>query len=253
MIATFTDLKDKTVLITGATRGIGKEIAKSLASQGMNIVFNHRNKPEIALELEKELVSLGANKVTALNFDITDFEQTKDKINNYLSEHGAIQCLVNNAGISKDQLVLRVKPEDIYNIINTNLIAVMNLTNLLSKNFLRAKDVSIVHMSSVVGLMGNTSQTNYAASKAGIIGYSKSLAKELASRKVRSNVICPGFIQTEMTEELSEKAKELYLSQIPLGEMGQTKDVSNLTSFLLSSASSYITGEVIKVDGGLYI
>lgn len=253
MIATYSDLKEKTILITGASRGIGKQIALSLAKQGASIVFNHRNTPEKAQELKNELLENGASGVHALNFDITDFEQTKSEIESYLKEHSPIQGLVNNAGIAKDQLVLRVKPEDIHQIINTNLTATINLTNLLSKNFLRAKDVSIVHLSSVVGLMGNISQTNYAASKAGLIGYSKSLAKELASRKVRSNAICPGFIRTEMTDAISDKAQEAYLSQIPLSEFGQVQDVANLTNFLLSNASSYITGEVIKVDGGLYI
>jgi 3-oxoacyl-[acyl-carrier protein] reductase len=253
MIASYSDLKDKNILITGASRGIGKQIALSLATQGASIVFNHRNKQEDADALTQELLKSGASSVHALNFDITDFEQTKSEIENYLKDNSPIQGLVNNAGIAKDQLVLRVKPQDIHQIINTNLTATINLTNLLSKNFLRASDVSIVHLSSVVGLMGNASQTNYAASKAGLIGYSKSLAKELASRKIRSNAICPGFIRTEMTDAISQKAQDSYLGQIPLGDFGGVQDVANLTTFLLSNASSYITGEVIKVDGGLYI
>lgn len=253
MLACYSDLKDKTILITGASRGIGKEIAMSLASQKAKIVFNYRSNQDEAMNLKTELLALGASEVHALCFDITDFDQTKKSIEDYLKDGSPIQGLVNNAGIAKDQLVLRVKAEDIHSIINTNLTATINLTNLLAKNFLKANDVSIIHISSVVGLMGNASQTNYAASKAGLIGYSKSLAKELASRKVRSNVICPGFIQTQMTEAISQKAQEAYLSQIPLGDFGNPQDVANLTNFLLSDASSYITGEVIKVDGGLYI
>ena len=163
-----------------------------------------------------------------------------------------MQGLVNNAGVSKDQLILKLKEEDIAYILDINLKGTINLTAVLSKHFLRQKEVSIVHMSSVVGLMGNKSQSVYAASKAGLIGFSKSIAKELASRKIRSNVICPGFIQTEMTEALSDKVKELYQAQIPMGEFGGSTEVANLTNFLLSSASGYITGEVIKVDGGLY-
>lgn len=253
MNVTYSDLENKIVLITGASRGIGKEIAKSLAKNKAHIVFNYRGDDTQANLLKEELQTLGAAKVTALKFDMTDYEGMKTSIDEFVKTEGPIAGLVNNAGVSKDQLTMRVKPEDIDFLVDINLKSVMVLTNHLSRQFLKAKNVSIVNMSSIVGLMGNASQTNYAATKAGLIGYTKSFAKELASRKIRCNAICPGFIQTEMTEQISEKAQEQYKASIPLGEYGQVADVANLTLFLLSGASSYITGEVIKVDGGLYI
>lgn len=249
----FSDLENKTVLITGATRGIGKAIARELAKQKAHVVFNYRSNEEIAVALRNELIDLGAKNVTPIHFDVTDYETMKANLDLFVKEHGPISGLVNNAGISKDQLALRVKPDDIENTLNTNLKATMVLTNHLSRQFLRAKDVSVVNMSSVVGLMGNTAQTVYAASKAGLIGYTKAYAKELAGKNIRANAICPGFIETEMTESLAPEAKEKYIQAIPMGNYGKSEDVANLTLFLLSSASRYITGEVIKVDGGLYI
>jgi len=249
----YPDLENKVILITGASRGIGKSIAFELAYQNAHIVFNWRGDQDKAKSFANELKEKGAKDATPLYFDMTDFDQMKTQIDSFIKDVAPISGLINNAGVSKDALMMRVKEEDINFILDINLKAAMHLTNLLSKNFLRAKDVSIVNMSSVVGLMGNNSQTVYAASKAGLIGFSKSVAKELASRKVRCNVICPGFIQTEMTDDLSESVKEKYQQAIPLGEMGTSQDVANLTSFLLSSASKYITGEVIKVDGGLYV
>ena len=249
----YSDLENKTVLITGASRGIGKAIAKSLAAQKAHIVFNYRGDETKAQELKAELLSLGASQVSPVHFDITDYDTMKTNLDAFVKENGPISGLVNNAGISKDQLALRVKPDDIENTLNTNLKSTMVLTNHLSRQFLKAKEVSIVNMSSVVGLMGNTAQTVYAASKAGLIGYTKAYAKELSSKKMRANAVCPGFIQTEMTEGLDEKAKEKYIQAIPLSTYGEAEDVANLTLFLLSTASKYVTGEVIKVDGGLYI
>ena len=161
--------------------------------------------------------------------------------------------MVNNAGISKDQLILRLKEEDILQTLDTNLKSPMMLINVLSRYFLKAKDVSIVNISSVVGLMGNSSQVSYTASKAGLIGMTKTVAKEFASRNIRCNAVCPGFITTDMTDKLDEKVKEAYLSGVPIGRFGNKEEVANLVSFLLSKASSYITGETIKIDGGLYI
>jgi 3-oxoacyl-[acyl-carrier protein] reductase len=249
----FSDLENKTVLVTGASRGIGKAICEALAKQKAHVVFNYRGDETKANELKEYFQTLGASKVSAINFDINDYPTMKTNIDAFVKEHGPISGLVNNAGISKDQLALRVKPDDIDNILGTNLKSAMVLTNHMTRQFLKAKDVSIVNMSSVVGLMGNTAQTVYAASKAGIIGYTKSYAKELAARKFRCNAVCPGFIATEMTENLEKKAKEAYISAIPLGEYGSTEDVANTTLFLLSNASKYITGETIKIDGGLYI
>lgn len=252
MIATYSDLKDKVILVTGAARGIGKSIALSLAAQGAHVVFNYRGDESKAIALKEELEKAGG-KATGLKFDVTDYEAMTKAIDEFTKNVAPISGLVNNAGISKDTLLLRLKPDEISSILDTNLKGAMMVTQALSRNFLKAQDVSIVHVSSIVGLMGNVSQAAYAASKAGMIGFSKSVAKELASRNVRSNVICPGFIQTDMTDALNEKAKEEYSKVIPLGRFGSTEEIANLTCFLLSKASSYITGEVIKIDGGMYI
>lgn len=251
-IATYHDLKDKVVLVTGAARGIGKAIALELSAQGAHVVFNYRGDEAKAAALKEELVAKGG-KATGLKFDVTDYEAMTKAIDEFTKTVGPISGLVNNAGISKDTLLLRLKPDEISSIIDTNLKGSMMVTQALTRNFLKAENVSIVHMSSIVGLMGNASQAAYAASKAGLIGFSKSVAKELASRNVRSNVICPGFIQTDMTDALNEKAKEEYNKAIPLGRFGSSEEISNLTCFLLSKASSYITGETIKIDGGMYI
>lgn len=252
MIAQYTDLKDKVILVTGAARGIGKTIALGLAEQGAHVVFNYRGDEAKAAALKEELQAKGG-KATGLKFDVTDYEAMTKAFDEFTKTVGPISGLVNNAGISKDTLLLRLKPDEINQIIDTNLKGCMLVTQALSRNFLKAENVSIVNMGSIVGLMGNASQAAYAASKAGMIGFSKSVAKELASRNVRCNVICPGFIQTEMTDALNEKAKEEYSKIIPLGRFGSAEEVTNLTCFLLSRASSYMTGEVIKIDGGMYI
>jgi 3-oxoacyl-[acyl-carrier protein] reductase len=252
MIATYSDLKGKVILVTGAARGIGKSIALSLAAQGAHVVFNYRGDEAKAAALKEELQAVGG-KATGLKFDVTDYEAMTKAIDDFTKTVAPISGLVNNAGVSKDTLLLRLKPDEISTIIDTNLKGSMMVTQALARNFLKAENVSIVNMSSIVGLMGNPSQAAYAASKAGLIGFSKSVAKELASRNVRSNVICPGFIQTDMTEALNEKAKDEYNKSIPMGRMGNAEEVAQLTCFLLSRASSYVTGEVIKIDGGLYI
>lgn len=252
MIASYSDLKDKVILVTGGARGIGKSICLALAEQGAHVVFNYRGDESKAAALKEEIESKGG-KASALKFDVTDYEAMTKAIDEFTKNVAPISGLVNNAGISKDTLLLRLKPDEISQIIDTNLKGAMMVTQALSRNFLKAQDVSIVHMSSIVGVMGNPSQAAYAASKAGLIGFSKSVAKELASRNLRSNVICPGFIATDMTDALADKAKDEYEKSIPLTRFGTTDEVANLTCFLLSRASSYITGEVIKIDGGLYI
>lgn len=252
MIASYSDLKDKVILVTGGARGIGKSICLALAEQGAHVVFNYRGDESKAAALKEEIESKGG-KASALKFDVTDYEAMTKAIDEFTKTVAPISGLVNNAGISKDTLLLRLKPDEISQIIDTNLKGAMMVTQALSRNFLKAQDVSIVHMSSIVGVMGNPSQAAYAASKAGLIGFSKSVAKELASRNLRSNVICPGFIATDMTDALADKAKDEYEKSIPLTRFGTTDEVANLTCFLLSRASSYITGEVIKIDGGLYI
>lgn len=252
MIAKYSDLQGKVVLVTGAARGIGKSIALALSAQGAHVVFNYRGDEAKASALKEELEKAGG-KATGLKFDVTDYEAMTKALDEFTKTVAPISGLVNNAGVSKDTLLLRLKPDEISNILDTNLKGSMMVTQALSRNFLKAENVSIVHMSSIVGLMGNPSQAAYAASKAGLIGFSKSVAKELASRNLRSNVICPGFIQTDMTDALQDKAKEEYNKSIPLGRFGTAEEVAELTCFLLSRASSYLTGEVIKIDGGLYI
>ncbi len=253
MIAIYKDLKDKTVLITGASRGLGKKMAEALAAQGAHVVFNYRGDEAAAMKLKEELEAIGASKVTALLFDVTNTPQMKEAVEKFIETNGPITGLVNNAGISKDQIVLRMKEEDVTQTITTNLTSAIMLTQILSRSFLKAENVSVVNISSIVGLMGNASQIAYAASKAGLIGFTKSYAKELASRNIRCNAICPGFITTDMTHALDEKVKDAYLNTIPLKRMGEADEVANLVCFLLSKASSYITGETIKIDGGLYI
>jgi 3-oxoacyl-[acyl-carrier protein] reductase len=250
---TYSDLKGKNILVTGAMRGLGKKIAETLAAQGAHVIINYRGEPQKAMELKEELLKLGASAVTPLLFDVTNTAQMKDAVEKFVSEVGPITGLVNNAGISKDQIVLRLKEEDVDQTLNTNLKSAIMLTQILSRSFLKAENVSVVNISSVVGLMGNASQIAYAASKAGMIGFTKSYAKELASRNIRCNAVCPGFIATEMTGALDEKVKDTYLNSIPLKRFGEGPEVANLVCFLLSGASSYITGETIKIDGGLYI
>jgi len=250
----FEDLKEKKVLVTGATRGIGRAIVESLAEQGAHVVFNYREgKEEVASEMKVHLEKLGASQATAVMFDVTNTAQIKEALDTFSKEHGAIEGLVNNAGISRDQLVLRMKEEDVSATLDANLKGSIMVSQALSRGFLRAENASVVNISSVVGLMGNAGQIAYAASKAGMIGLTKSFAKELGAKNVRCNAICPGFIATDMTDALKEETKESYLSGIPMKRFGTTQEVSNLVNFLLSNASSYITGETIKIDGGLYI
>lgn len=252
MLINYPDLQDKKVLVTGASRGIGREIAKALSNQGAHVIFNHRGNQEKADELKAELEAIGG-KATPLAFDVTDTAKMKEAIDSFIKEHGHIEGLVNNAGISRDGLLMRMKEDDMHATIDTNLKGAMLVTQSLSRNFMRVPGASIVNISSVVGLMGNAGQAAYSASKAGLIGFSKTVARELAPKKIRVNTICPGFIQTDMTDALDEKVKEAYLDKIPLKDFGSTEDIANLVCFLLSGASTYITGEVIKIDGGLYI
>lgn len=254
MKAIFEDLKGKKILVTGATRGIGRAMAESLAEQGAHVIFNYREgKEELAQEMGQHLKSIGAIAATPVMFDVTNFEQIKTSLDAFAKEYGAIAGLINNAGISRDQLVLRMKEEDVAATLDTNLKGAIMVSQVLSRGFLRAENVSVVNISSIVGLMGNAGQIAYAASKAGMIGLTKSLAKELGSKNVRCNAICPGFITTDMTDTLKEETKEGYLSGIPMKRFGTTQEIANLVNFLLSNASSYITGESIKIDGGLYI
>ena len=245
------DLKEKTILITGATRGIGRAIAQSLATQGAGVAFNFRESSEkTARALADNLKEMGASRAVPLMFDVTNTDQMKSAVDHFLKTEGPIHGLINNAGMARDQLVLRLKEEDIDKMLHTNLKSAILLTQMLSRNFLKLGESSVVNISSVIGLMGNPGQVAYAASKAGLIGFTKSLAREMGAKNLRCNAICPGFILTDMTKDLDQKA---YSNHIPLKKMGRPEDVAQLACFLLSNASSYITGEIIKIDGGLYI
>ena len=252
MIVQFQDLKGKKVLVTGALRGIGRAVAKALAMSGAEVIINYRSRPEEALEFCEELRSLGAREAHRLCFDVSHYVQVKEALTAHVQDHGPFTGIVNNAGFSRDALLLRVKEDDIHSLIDTNLKGPMYVIQALSRSLLQAPQASIVNIGSIVGLMGNSGQMVYSAAKAGLVGLTKSLAKELGKRQIRCNAVCPGFIETEMTKALDSKVKEVYLSQIPLQRLGKTDDVSNLILFLISEASSYITGEIIKIDGGLY-
>lgn len=243
-------LQGKTALITGASRGIGKAIALKLAEQGANIVFTHLSSVAQGQEVIKELEKLN---VEALGYhaDVASFDNAKALIEPIIQKFNHIDILVNNAGISRDNLLLRMSEQDWDDVIQVNLKSVFNLTKAVAPSMIRQRSGSIINISSVVGIKGNIGQANYAASKAGIIGITKSVALELGSRNVRCNAIAPGFIETAMTEKLSKEAKEAWIKNIPIKRVGKPEDVSNCALFLASDSSSYITGQVIQVDGGM--
>lgn len=240
----------KVALITGATRGIGKQIALELASQGYNIALNYRKQNEELEALKKEIESQNVKYLTVYG-DVSNYEDVEKFIKEIIKEFGKIDVLVNNAGITKDMLLMRMKKEDFENVIDVNLIGTFNVTKNVIPYMMKARNGKIVNISSVVGISGNAGQTNYSASKAGIIGFTKSLAKEVASRNINVNAIAPGFIKTDMTDVLKEEVKEEISKTIPLKRMGEAKDVANLVKFLVSEESNYITGQVINVDGGM--
>ncbi len=243
-------LENKTAIITGATRGIGRGIALEFAKQGANVAFTFNSSVEGAKFLEKELSELGV-KAKGYQSNAADFNSAQELADEVLKEFGTIDILVNNAGITKDNLLMRISEEDFDKVIEVNLKSVFNLTKAVIRPMMKQRKGSIINMSSVVGLKGNAGQTNYSASKAGIIGFSKSVALELGSRNVRSNVIAPGFIETEMTAKLDEKIVEEWRSQIPLKRGGTPQDIANACVFLASDMSSYITGQTLSVDGGM--
>ncbi len=240
----------KVALITGATRGIGKQIALELASQGYNIALNYRKQNEELEALKKEIESKNVKCLTVYG-DVSNYEDVENFINEIIKEFGKIDVLVNNAGITKDMLLMRMKKEDFESVIDVNLIGTFNVTKNVIPYMMKARNGKIVNISSVVGISGNAGQTNYSASKAGIIGFTKSLAKEVASRNINVNAIAPGFIKTDMTDVLKDEVKEEISKTIPLKRMGEAKDVANLVKFLVSEESNYITGQVINVDGGM--
>ena len=243
-------LKGKTAIITGASRGIGREIAEVFAKNGADIAFTYLSSVEKGEALEKELAQYGT-KVKGFRSDASDFASADQLAKDVVAEFGRIDVLVNNAGITRDNLLMRMSEEQWDEVIRINLKSVFNLTKACQRTMLKQRSGSIINMSSVVGVKGNAGQANYSASKAGIIGFTKSIALELGSRNIRSNAIAPVFIETEMTDALDEKMVQEWRNAIPLKRGGTGEDVANLTLFLASDLSTYITGQVINVDGGM--
>ena len=243
-------LEGKTAIITGGSRGIGKGIALVFAQHGANVAFTYSSSVESANSLEKELSNYGV-KVKSYQSNAADHKESQDLVENVLEDFGSIDVLVNNAGITKDNLLMRMSEEDFDKVIDVNLKSVFNMTKAVQRTMLKQRKGSIINMSSVVGVKGNAGQSNYAASKAGIIGFSKSIALELGSRNIRSNVIAPGFIETEMTAKLEEKTVDVWRNAIPLKRGGAPEDIANACVFLASDLSAYITGQTLNVDGGM--
>jgi 3-oxoacyl-[acyl-carrier protein] reductase len=248
-------LEGKVAIVTGAARGIGEGIALKFAEQGAAVAFTYvsESSAEKAKTLEEKLTDLGV-KAKAYRSNAGDFAQCESFVNDVVKEFGSIDICVNNAGISKDNLLLRMTPEQWDDVMDINLKSVFNMTKQVIRPMMKAKSGSIVNMSSVIGLMGNAGQGSYAASKAGIIGFTKSVAKELGSRNIRCNAIAPGFVETDMTGYLKEgEQADKYKAGIPLGRFGSAEDIANVTLFLASDLSAYVTGQVLSVDGGLYM
>jgi len=248
-------LEGKVAIVTGAARGIGEGVALKLAEQGASIAFTYvsESSAEKAQVLEQKLVAMGV-KAKAYRSNAGEFAECETLVNNVIKEFGQVDICVNNAGISKDNLLLRMTPEQWDDVMTINLKSVFNMTKQVIRPMMKAKAGSIINMSSVIGLMGNAGQSSYAASKAGIIGFTKSVAKELGSRNIRCNAIAPGFVETDMTGYLKEgEQADKYKAGIPLGRFGTTEDIANVTLFLASDLSAYVTGQVLSVDGGLYM
>lgn len=240
----------KVALITGATRGIGKEIAIQLANEGYDISLNCRKENEEVIKLKEEIESKNV-KCILVQGDVASFEDCEKMAKETIENLGSIDVLVNNAGITKDGLLMRMKKEDFTDVIDVNLVGTFNMTRNVIPAMVKQKSGRVINIASVVGVVGNAGQTNYSASKAGIIGFTKSLAKEVASRNILVNAVAPGFIATDMTSVLSEKVQEGINDQIPLKKMGSAQDVAKAVKFLASEDSSYITGQVLNVDGGM--
>ena len=243
-------LENKTIVITGASRGIGRGIAVVLAKHGANIAFTYSKSVDAAISLSYEITKLSV-KCKGYQSNAESFEDSQKLIDQIIKDFGNIDVLINNAGITKDNLLMRMTEDDFDKVIEVNLKSVFNMVKAVQRTFLKNRSGSIINISSIVGVKGNAGQSNYAASKAGIIGFSKSIALELGSRSIRSNVVAPGFIQTEMTDQLNEEVVNQWINGIPLKRGGTTEDVANLCLFLSSDLSTFITGQVINVDGGM--
>lgn len=240
----------KVAFITGGTRGIGREIAITLAENGFDIVVNYREKNDLLSSLQEEIESKNV-EFLAVQGDVSKYEDAERMIKEIIDKFARIDVLVNNAGITKDTLIMRMQKEDFENVVNVNLVGTFNITKNVVPYMMKQRDGRIINLSSVVGISGNAGQANYAASKAGIIGFTKSLAKEVGSRNILVNAVAPGFIETQMTDVLKPEIKEEIIKTIPLRRTGKTRDVANVVKFLASEDSSYITGQVIQIDGGM--
>jgi len=241
---------NKVAFITGATRGIGRQIAITLAKEGFDIAVNYRKENEDLIETKK-MVEDQKVKCFTVQGDVSSFEDSERMVKDIIEEFNHIDILVNNAGITKDMLLMRMKKEDFESVIGVNLVGTFNITKNVIPHMMKNRSGRIINVSSVVGISGNAGQTNYSASKAGIIGFTKSLAKEVGSRNILVNAVAPGFIETQMTDVLKEEVKEEISKNIPLKRMGTVEDVANVVKFLASKDSSYITGQVINIDGGM--
>lgn len=242
----------KVALITGASRGIGRAIAECLAQDGFYVVINYRSNDKLAEEVLNKIIENGG-KGEILKGDISSFSESKEIIDKIIKSQGKIDVLVNNAGITKDQLLLRMTEEEFDSVLNVNLKGTFNCIKNITRSMMKNKSGKIINITSVVGISGNIGQSNYAASKAGVIGLTKSVAKEFASRGIQVNAVAPGFIETDMTDVIPENIKEEIISKIPLNKLGKPEDIANAVSFLASDKANYITGQVITVDGGMII
>jgi len=243
-------LQDKVALVTGGSRGIGAAIVRKFAEQGANVAFTYLSSEEKAKTIEEELKGLGV-QAKAYRSDASSFQQAEELVKAVLEDFGKVDILVNNAGITKDNLMLRMGEEQWDQVIETNLKSVFNLTKHILRPMLKNRSGSIINMSSIVGVAGNAGQANYAASKAGILGFTKSIAKEVGSRNIRCNAVAPGFIETEMTQDLDEKTKAAYLANIPMRRLGRAEEVAEVCVFLGSDSSGYVSGQTISVCGAL--
>jgi 3-oxoacyl-[acyl-carrier protein] reductase len=248
------DDSKKVAVVTGGSRGIGRAIIMALAEPGLTVVFNHFDPPEDTAA--DETIAMARDKgceIEGMRLDVADYEAVQEFFAGVVDRHGRVDILVNNAGITRDTLLMRMKEVDWDAVLAVNLKSVFNCTQAVARQMSKQRYGRVVNIASVVGAMGNAGQANYAASKAGIMGFTKSVARELASRNVTVNAVAPGFIETEMTAQLPEKAKEAFLAQIPLGRAGQPEDVAQVVKFLISAEASYITGQVIHLNGGMYM
>lgn len=243
-------LEGKNILLTGASRGIGRAMAIKFAQHGANVGFTYLSSVEKALELEKELSQYGT-KIKGFRSDAAQFAQAESLIEQFLAEFNTVDAIINNAGITRDNLLMRMNEQQWDEVINVNLKSVFNLTKVSTRQLLKQKYGSIINVTSIVGIKGNAGQANYAASKAGIIGFTKSVALELGSRNIRCNAIAPGFIETEMTEKLADETLKTWLDGIPMKRGGKAEEVADLAVFLASDMSTYISGQVIQIDGAL--